>query len=267
MKKVIKPKRVLVISDLHCGHRAGLTPPSWQYKPNDGDLDRTKFAEIQQAVWKFYTDTIDALKPIDYLFVLGDGIDGKGLRSGGTEQLEADRLKQCDIATDCINYVGAKNIVMVHGTPYHAGTEEDFEGIIAKNVDAKKIGSHEWVDVNGVIFDLKHFVSGSVIPHGRFTGIARDRLWNLIWAERNGQPKSDILIRGHVHYFGYCGDGGILNVTMPALQGWGSKYGSRLCTGTVDIGLVHFDITDHDNWSWRPYIMRTELQTVEVLKF
>jgi predicted phosphodiesterase len=259
-------KRVLVISDLHCGHRAGLTPPSWQYKENDLDYERSKFGEIQKSIWDFYSSEIEKLQPIDSLFVMGDCIDGKGEKSGGTELIEVDRLKQTDIATECINFVKAKHIVIIRGTPYHVGKEEDFENVIAKNVNATKIGDHEWIDINGLVFDLKHFVSSSVIPHGRHTAISRDKLWNLLWAERNGQPKSDILIRGHVHYFGYSGNSRSLNINMPALQGWGSKFGTKIPSGIVDIGLLYFDIESRDEWSWYPIILESELLTVETLK-
>ena len=65
-------KRVVVISDLHCGHRAGLTPPGWQYQENDQDLERAKFGEIQRSIWNFFSEEINKLKPIDSCFVLGD---------------------------------------------------------------------------------------------------------------------------------------------------------------------------------------------------
>lgn len=260
-------KRVVVISDLHCGHRAGLTPPSWQYKLNDSDYERSKFAEVQEAIWNFYTTEIEKLKPIDSLFVLGDCIEGKGEKSGGTELLEPDRLKQCEIASDCINFVDAKKIAIIRGTPYHVGKEEDFENIVAEKVKAETIGDHEWIDVNGLIFDLKHFRSGSAIPHGRHTSISRDKLWNILWAERKGQPRSDVLIRGHVHFFEFCGELRTLNLTMPALQGWGSKFGTKIPSGTIDIGFIYFDVENKHEWSWNPRILESEILTVDMLKF
>lgn len=68
-----------------------------------------------------------------------------------------------------------------------------------------------------------------------------------------------MFLRGHVHYFNYCGgsSGGRhwLAVTVPALQGPGSKYGVRQCSGTVDFGLIHFDVDDHGGYQWTSHLI------------
>lgn len=258
-------KRLAVIGDLHCGHRAGLTPPGWQYQENEQEVERANFGKIQRAIWNFYTSTIDALKPIDILVVNGDAIDGKGERSGGTEQLEADRIKQVEIAAECINYAQAKAVIIIYGTGYHVGKEEDFERILGDRVNAQKVGGHEWLDVNGVIFDFKHFVSSSVIPHGRFTSMARDALWNKLWAADEMQPNSDVVVRSHVHYHRFAGEPGTLMMTTPALQGFGSKFGVRMCSGRVDIGLVSFDVQSREDWTWRGHLLKASFLAVKPL--
>ncbi len=248
-------KRVLIISDLHSGHRAGLTPPDWQYPADAHDEDRAKFAELQRRSWEFYTRKVDALQPIDILIVNGDCIEGKGERSGGTELLELDREKQADIAAQCIEYVKAKDIVMTYGTPYHTGVTEDFERGVAATVNAKKIGGHEWVDVNGLVFDVKHKISSSIIPHGRSTASSRDVLWNFLWAMEEGQPRGRVFIRSHVHYFNYAGTDKYLAIITPALQGGGSKYGIRQCSGIVNFGVIRFDVESEDKFGWTPHLM------------
>ena len=75
-------KRIAVISDLHCGHVVGLTPPRWQSAVG---LVGEKIAAMQKTLWDLYTEEMDAIKPIDVLIVNGDCIDGKGKRSGSTE--------------------------------------------------------------------------------------------------------------------------------------------------------------------------------------
>ena len=258
-------KRVVVISDLHCGHRAGLTPPGWQYQENSSDKERHDFGSAQKKLWDFYAETIDSLKPIDILVCNGDAIDGKGERSGSTEQLESDRYKQVEIAAHCINYADAKAKVIIYGTPYHVGKEEDFEKILGDTVNANKVGGHEWLDVNGIIFDFKHFISSSAIPHGRYTSIARDALWNKIWAADESQPNADIVIRSHVHYHRYAGEPGCLMMTTPALQGFGSKFGVRMCSGRVDIGLLHFDVKDNGVYGWKTHLLKADFLKVQAL--
>ncbi len=233
-------KRVVVISDTHCGHRAGLTPPAWQYQPTD---EYPKYAMFQQSMWKWYSKTIESLKPIDLLVHNGDAIDGKGEKSGGTEQIVADRNKQSNMAIECINVADAGRVIMVYGTGYHTGLEEDWEDVIAEKIGAE-IHSSPALTVEGVVFDFKHKVSSSVIPHGRHTGPARDKLWNSLWAEKKLRPKADIIVRSHVHYYTQSIDTFGKVITTPCLEGPGSKFGARMCSGIIDIGLMSFDCED-----------------------
>lgn len=255
-------KRLVVISDLHCGHMAGLTPPSYQTR--SGSL--AKFGIMQKAGYDYYLATLKALQPIDILVVNGDGIEGKGEKSGGTELIESDRTVQCDMAVECIQAAKAKKIIIIAGTPYHTGVTDDLERDIAKGVNACKFGGHEWIDVNGVIFDFKHKVGSSVIPHGRNTAINRDVLWNALWSLDGQQPRAQVVIRSHVHYHIYGGDVDTLAMTTPALQGYGSKYGVRQCSGRVHVGLVHFDVYNKGGYIWQAHIMRNELQKATALK-
>lgn len=254
-------KRVVIESDFHCGHVVGLTPPS--YQSASGSLE--KFGEMQKAVWKYRSEILKKLQPIHLHIINGDAIDGKGERSGGTELIEPDRTEQCQMAIQAIEAAKAKNIVMTFGTPYHTGVTEDFERTVADAVGAK-IGSHEWIDVNGVIFDCKHKINSSIIPHGRHTAIARDHLWNQLWSIDEGQPLADIIIRSHVHYCTFNGDPDYMAITTPGLQGYGSKFGARQCSGRVHIGLISFDINEKGGYSWLPHIMRSELQKAQALK-
>ena len=136
------------MADLHCGHRVGLTPPYWQGRNID-----PKYNAIQKELWDFYSKNIKAFKP-DILFVVGDAIDGKGLKSGSTEQITTDRSEQALIATECILEAGADEIIMTYGTAYHTGISEDWEDTVARNVKANSIRSQQLVDINGVVLTL-----------------------------------------------------------------------------------------------------------------
>ena len=235
------------MSDLHSGHRCGLTPPDWWYPRGV----RQKWRDIQAACWKWYAKEIDARKPFHAIIVNGDCIDGRGDKSGSTECITTDRNEQVEMAAECIRYAQSKNtkVVIVRGTPYHTGEAEDFEDALAREVNALKIGNHEWVEVGGVVFDCKHKVGSSTIPHGRHTAIARERMWNQLWADRDESPRGDVIVRSHVHYHIYNGGPGWLAMTTPALQAMGTKYGTRQCSGIVDFGFVTFDI-DGGAYTW-----------------
>lgn len=242
-------KRVLIISDLHCGHIAGLTPPEYQMTDQNNDM------------WNFYKSNIESLGDIDVLIANGDLIDGKGERSGGTELISAKIKDQCNMASQAINLVKAKKNILIYGTPYHTGIIDDFEDFITTMSDISKIGGHEWLKVYNTMFDIKHKIGGSTIPHGRYTPLAKEKLWNMYWQEIGGQPKSDIFIRSHVHYFDFCGNNKYLAVTTPALQGYGSKYGVRQCSGVVNIGMIYFDVFEDGKYSMNPIIFE------EIIKY
>jgi hypothetical protein len=251
-------KRVVILSDMHCGHKVGLTPPQWWYPENCND-DDAKISAIQRLLWEFYVQEIKALQPVDVLIVNGDAIDGSGDRSGGTELITTDRNKQVEMAVACLDEVNATKKIVIYGTPYHTGREEDWELVLSREIKADKIGSHEWVDVNGLVFDCKHKIGSSVIPHGRATAILRDVLWNELWSmKKSGQPNADVIIRSHVHYHVYTGTPRKLAMTTPAMQAYGTKFGARQCSGDIDIGFVHFDVENKENFTWMHNILDTE---------
>ena len=243
-------KRVLVVSDFHSGHDLGLTHPFYDFD------DGTAHYLVRRTIWEWYKPLVKRLKP-HIVIVNGDAIDGDGKKSGGTEQLTTDRIKQCKMAVKALQTIpGKPKFFMSYGTGYHTGDDEDFENIIADDIGAVKIGAEDTINVNGLLINYRHHIGRSGIPHGRHTAVAKEKLWNAIWAERGEYPKADVIIRSHVHYYNYAGGPGWLGMTTPALQGYGSKYGARRMTGTVDVGLVYFDIWSKERWEWKAEILR-----------
>jgi len=247
-------KRVLVISDFHSGHVLGLTHPGFDYE--SGRKTETAHYQVRRTIWDWYKERVTKLKP-DIVIMNGDAIDGKGEKSGGTEQLTTDRDEQCEMAIAALQAIPRRpKLFMSYGTGYHTGNMEDWEDIIAREIGAVKIGAEDTIEVNGLLLNYRHHIGRSGIPHGRHTAVAKEKLWNNIWAERGEYPKADVIIRSHVHYHNYAGGPGWLALTTPALQGYGSKYGARRCTGAVDVGLVHFDIWSKEKWEWKSHTLK-----------
>lgn len=248
-------KTILAISDLHCGHRAGLTPPEWWVNDFQDGLK----AE-QMESWEWYRKKLIEIGKVDVLFILGDCIDGKGARNGGVELITADRHEQVKIAIRCIEEIPADKLYMVHGTPYHTGEDEDFESMIAARVGGE-IASQLWVDVNGIVFNLKHKIGGSSVPYGRGTPLGKENLWNRLWADIDGAPRANVFLRGHVHYHAFTGDREFLSMSLPALQSPSTMYGARQCSGTVDFGMVSFRVREGDSITtmrWEAHIDRLQ---------
>ena len=231
-------KRVLIVSDSHCGGAYGLTPPDWQYKSSS-------FYGQQVELWGWFKRTVEMLKP-DICIFAGDAIDGKGKRSGGIEQITTSFKKQLVMFRKVLETINAPKVTMVRGTPYHVGTEEayeDFMGLMKTDFEVK-IGGHEFPIVHGIQFDVKHKIGSSSVPYGSLTPLAKAKLWNRIWNDHEGQPKADVFIRGHAHKFDFCGNQEYLGITCPTLCGWGSKFGVEQCEKVVDTGMLWLDIYD-----------------------
>jgi len=256
-------KRVVILSDFHCGHHVGLTPPKFNPKLTEGE--GLLLYDTRQKYWDFFSKTIKSLQPIDILVVNGDLIDGKGVKSGGTEQITTDRNSQVDMAVATVKFCKANKIFMSYGTGYHTGNDEDWEKQVADECGAD-IHSRGWIDVNGLVFDYKHHIGGSQSPSGRLTPLLTEKIWSVLWAEHDEYPKAQVLVRSHVHYFMYGGGYNWLGITTPALQGYGSKFGARRMKGTVDFGLLSFDVTSKDDFSWDYHILKNRTAGSHVAK-
>lgn len=251
-------KRILAISDPHCGHKFGLCPPRWQRQCG-------KQATFASKMWSEFKQMLQKHGPFDRVFLLGDLIDGRGEKSGGTELITSDRDEQCDIFEDAFKTISlhcnpGMMSMAVFGTGYHVSSNgEDFERNIAKHIGCKTIGGHEWAKVEGVTFDLKHHCGRSSIPWSQYHAQAREAAWNELWHTDNMQPLASVYLRGHTHYFRYGGDGRKLFMTLPCLT-WGSKFGSRRCAERIDWGITWFDVADGKLEGWGHDIANTDIQ-------
>ena len=270
-----KSKRVLLCTDLHCGHIVGLTHPTYQTSHcKSHHTKRNKHAKVQRECWLAFERMLDECGKVDAVLFHGDSIDGKGRASGGTETITGSMEEQADMAASVFDFMRLRifkrntKLIGVHGTPYHEASEgEDWGNIVAERAGFDRFGAHEWVDVDGCIFDIKHKVGGSSIPHGRGGAIKKQNLWNGIWAEYKMQPRAHCLTRGHVHFYDHSdhvrAGVPIHLATLPALQAMGSKYGARQCDGIVDFGVVVATVTGGVISDWQPIVATINAQTAE----
>jgi len=250
-------KTILVLSDFHSGHLVGLTPPAVNPRYDNDKLNA--LSDYRGMLYNWFKKEVGKLRRIDLCVLNGDAVDGDGKKSGGTEQITTDPQEQAEWAIDILKGLGAKQYLMTYGTPYHTGIVHDHEDIIARRIGCD-IGATQDIEVGGRIFNFKHKVGGSGIPHGRATALLRDKFWNTLWADRGEYPSANIVVRSHVHYHQYAGTHDFLALSTPALQGYGSKFGSRQVSGTVDYGFVIFQIARGGEMTWRAPILRMPYQ-------
>jgi len=249
-------KRMVVLSDLHCGHILGLTPPSWQFQSDNIELGH--IAEMQREGWNWYMNAIKRVgKNIDILVINGDLIDGRGDKSGSTELITSDRARQISIGVECVEQWDANQVFMTRGTPYHTGNHEQFEDLAAEKLGAYIDNSLD-IKVNGKLFNFRHKVAGSTVPHGKATAVIKESFWNLVQSAYNEVPFADVVIRSHVHYMMINQDSMRYSITTPALQ-LNSRYGQQQCTGLTDFGFLVIDIYDNGHIIINPCVAKLEL--------
>lgn len=244
-------RRVIFIQDTHCGHLTGLTSPEYN--------DKTKeYYDFRTESWNWFNNVIERMKPFDYCVYNGDLIDGRQVKSGGMELLTNDRLEQVRMAVAIHNKISPVRSVVIRGSKYHVGKEENFEDDFADRIGAK-VYDRFLGDIAGKVFDIRHKIGRSSVPSGRLNPLSRQIVWSRLRDERNG-VKADVIVRAHVHYSVYVEESGIIAFTTPALQGH-SVYGAQECDGEIDYGLRILDI--YPDGRVVPHLFLPELETLK----
>jgi len=228
-------KSVVFVADLHVGARTGLA-----YQPMNA---------VQEELFECWEEDTQRFGKPDILVVNGDAIDGKGNKEGGLDTLLNDPYQQAKQAISLLEMWGAKTTLILAGTSYHVAGDTDFEQFIA---DAFKGSLHSKLrlNVSGYVFDIRHAIGRSVIPHGRFTAPAREKIWDALSTETSSRKQASAIIRSHVHYWTVSQDAFGLAMTLPCWQARGSRFGARQCTGHIDIGCVRFEIDNQGGAKW-----------------
>jgi hypothetical protein len=225
---------------------------------------------LREKTWRWFSDKIKSLSPIDILIVNGDAIDGKASRQGGVELLTADRTVQADMATSAIKFCKAKKVMMTYGTPYHTGDAgEDFEKLIADQVGADKIEAEGHYDINGLQVVCKHIIGNSASPVASMTAMRSAQVKQVLWALRGQQPHANLIIRSHIHRcYGIVEPGSNFEGwTTPALQTMGTRYGSRQCDGLpIDVGFLVVQVKTSKDWSVRACLAPISYQSAAICK-
>lgn len=229
-------KRVLVLSDMHCGSIVGLTHPDYfNYHKN-----------IQKVLWDFYINSIKKIGPVDLMISLGDLIDGPG-KKGSRQHITTDLEEQTDMAIAAIEMVKTKKHIFVRGTTFHVEDSMEHENRIAKHFDSP-IADAQKIDINGCILHCKHTTGKGSASYGSATPLQSGAINQLLCDAAAGNVKADIFIRGHVHEFINIERIIGTMISLPALQMKGMAYGRRY-SGYYDLGIVWLDIrskTDYD---------------------
>lgn len=243
----MKTKRVLVISDTHCGATTGLTPINCDY---DKPFHSARRLELKTRFW----DTVDMLRPIHHVIGVGDVVHGPTKHQITDEILVNEPGNQAELVVDILNKIGAESGLLVHGTPWHVGDSVvPIEKEIADDVGYEFHKIAEQHEVNNLTFHVKHKIGGSNSPRTIGNTLINEHEAILQNHARYDVPNRlpDVILRGHRHVFHNRGDERWQGFILPCLQAWGGNIAVQMtATYYPTIGLMWFDIDKDGYYRW-----------------
>lgn len=244
-------KRILIVSDLHCGNEWGLTPPGW-WRGDSGELTK--------QVWDWWVKVAKAVK-YDAVIVNGDVVDG-GIDEMG--HLTLDRGEQAEIAVRCLKEIHTKKMVMTYGTPAHTVAMMDIEKIVAEKLGAP-IKAEQRVEADGIKIHARHVVGSWGTPYTGPTQIMKEAVRQRTIDKDNGVEPPDVVVRSHIHAYHKAEAEGMVGVTTPCLQLPLSVYGRTRRAWKYDIGVVVIEIQHKRLWV-EPVLLKLKYQGVRYEK-
>lgn len=261
-------KRGILMGDMHHGGITGLTPPKWHDWVNSEKAERTKAYRI--AMWMEYVKIISRIGPVDFVLTNGDATDGLQGRQGKHDVIGEGFQDQVQMGIHTLRIIpGDPDHYMTTGTEYHVTTAdgEDVELEIAKALKGRGpegqalIDDRLFFEIEGVLFDARHFIGASSIQHLRHTALAKENAINCQWKiDGTFERIPDVIVRSHVHY--YVKDAGVngvdqewTGVVLPSLQGLGGKFGMKKCSSVVHFGLVEVVVHNGRLTECKPHLV------------
>lgn len=251
-------KRVLVVSDIHVGHKFAVSPLSFEL--SDGGVYQAN--RVQKALYQAWNEVATEWKNPDILVVNGEPIDGAQPKNLGVEVWTTDYLEQIKASIELIRMFNAKKIYVTRGSNYHVtvggvSVEEIFGQMVgAERVDGRHVFPELFLDVDGTSFQFAHHIASSASGwQYKSTPIAKELM--LLKLVENRKYPADIIVRSHVHYYWAVQTASHLGLITPAwqLQTWFMMQKSTAST-VPDIGAVRFNVRAEKDFDWEKKLYR-----------
>ncbi len=202
-----KPRRIVVVSDLHCGSVMGLCPPKIQIE-GGGYYQANKY---QQWLYRCWQDMAADIKQLDrpILVINGDAIQGVSHKDG---QLIGSELSlQVEIAAELLRPVVAdcSRVFFLRGTEWHEGKVSENVEYLAQSLGAEKKAStgqytrsELYLSLDGAAIHFAHHIGNSSVPHYEATIPTREALIHtseLVRFFGSKAPNLRMIVRSHRH--------------------------------------------------------------------
>jgi hypothetical protein len=234
-------KKVLAISDLHCGGMSGLLPPN--YYNADRDL-YLKQSRVQEFVFEYYRVMCKEIGRVDLVICNGDIVEGLNKHGKGKDVLITDMMVQCDIAKTVLSMIDCNHYIFTQGSNYHVNDNPSADEMICHEMNGDWYGWFGDVMVDNITINVQHETSFTKDPSNQFNSQQKD----ISLLKLQGDDPADIYLRSHIHRFTYTGNSNSMTVTTPCWKGM-DGFTSKKSQLRPDNGYVLFNI-EGSNYSW-----------------
>lgn len=237
-------KKILCISDLHCGSLSGLMPKDFH---DDANNEKFVMNEVQLYLFDNWYRMCKEVGHVDYCFVVGDLVDGANYGEKGKGQSTTDIYTQAKMAVTLLKMIDTTNFIIVDGSGYHVGQEISGDMVVSDMLQADFGNPDIDFQCESVKFHIRHHESWSRDPGGRHTSARKEANVSVLQNE-----EVDVFIRGHTHSFNFNGDKRNITVILPCWKG-PDKFQRKKYMEIPDNGYVLFNVNGV-NYDWEQTI-------------
>ena len=198
-------KKILVISDLHCGADTAICIPDFEVNSEREEIKTTVRAnKVQEELFKQWQQMIDEHKRFDYVFNLADNIEGINRKGYGLGTIQSDLSWQTEMAIELLKMIPCRRHVGTQGSSYHVNSQASGDRAVIKTLsqiyhERFVFGDQVIFDVEDVKFHLRHvtpFTRQKVLSQ---SSLKRDILEALDEGKHTG--RINCFLRGHTHRY------------------------------------------------------------------
>jgi hypothetical protein len=223
----VKPRLVLIVSDLHCGSTVGLMHPDCVVTDDDGEKAIPQ-RPYQRWLWQCWLDMIETTgevigKDPHHLVVNGDVVEG--IHHGGRQVVSDNPKHHGEIAWHCLNPIAerAEGVYIVRGTECHVKNDEHHIAEKLAAVKDKETGLRVWdhlpLRMNGLLLSFRHHISATARNYLEAGALSVHLGHEQLECQRSGWPVPNIIVRAHRHRHGEYTDGVAMTLVTAAWQG------------------------------------------------
>ena len=232
-------KRILVVSDLHCGSNVGLFLPEY-YDP-DNDIGY-EINDVIGYLFEKWCSMVSTVGHVDYVIANGDLVDGANVAEAGEGQLTTDVHTQAVVAANLLNMIDTDTYYVLNGSKYHTG-QTSGDQLVCDLIGGKWLGDYEFITFDNILTHVRHFEKYSSNPDSRCGPQLKEA--------RNNRAQGtdvDIYIRSHTHHFNASITSRELTINTPCFKGMDHFIGARSME-MPDCGYVIINV-DGANYTW-----------------